>query len=120
MVWKSIIFTFCLIYFDHMIKVSAQTFSTARRTKYEINVRISDLFENLHSFLRFYKNNYTIRIIIRIIIRHRNKYCLNLKEFNCISQPYRSSLSYIKGRSDFQAKGLKKERERERSKEYGC
>ena len=46
-------------------------------------------------------------------IRHSNKYCLNLKEFNCISQPYRSSLSYIKGRLDFQAKGLKKERERE-------
>ena len=105
-----------------MIKVSAQTFSTASRTKYEINIRVSDLFDNLHSFFRFYKNNYTIRIIIR----HRNKYCLNLKKFNCISQPYRSSLSYMKGRSDFQAKGLKKEREtereteRERSKEYGC
>ena len=60
-------------------------------------------------------------------MRDRNKYCLNLKEFNCISQPYPSSLSYIKGLSDFQAKGLKKERERkerererERSKEYGC
>ena len=62
--------------------------------------------------------------IIRIIIRDRNKYCLNLKEFNCVSQPYRSSLSYIKGRSDFQTKGLKKERKREReretAKEYGC
>ena len=46
----------------------------------------------------------------------KNKYCLNLKEFNWISQPYSSSLSYIKGRSDFQAEGLKKER----SKEYGC
>ena len=92
-----------------MIKVSAQTFSTDCRTKFEN--KVSDLFDNLYSFLRFYKNNFTIRIIIRIIIRHRNKYCLNLKEFNCISQPYRSSLSYIKGRSDFQAKGLKKERE---------
>ena len=91
-----------------MIKVSAQTFSTASTIKYEINIRVSDLFDNLHSFVRFYKNNCTIRIIIRIII------CLNLKEFNCISQPYRSSLSYIKGRFDFQAKGLKKERERER------
>ena len=40
----------------------------------------------------------------------RNKYCLNLKEFNCISQLYLCSLSYIKERSDFQAKGLKKER----------
>ena len=59
-----------------MIKVNAQTFSTASRTKYETNIRVSDLFDNLHSFLRFYKNNYTIRIIIRIIIRH-NKYCLN-------------------------------------------
>ena len=94
-----------------MIKVSAQTFSTASRTKYEINIRISDLFNNLYNFLRFYKNNYTIRIIIRIIIRHRNIYCLNLKEFNSISQPYRSNLSYIKGQSNFQAKGLKKERE---------
>ena len=60
--------------------------------------------------------------MIRTIIRHRNKYCLNFKEFNCISQPYRSILFYIKGRFDFQAKSLKKEREREkeRSKEYGC
>ena len=92
-----------------MIKVSAQTFSTGCRTKFEN--KVSNFFDNLFSFLRFYKNNFTIRIIIRIIIRHRNKYCLNLKEFNCISQPYRSTLSYIKGRSDFQAKGLKKERE---------
>ena len=45
-----------------MIKVSAQTFSTSSRTKYEINIRVSDLFDNLRSFLRFYKNNYTIRI----------------------------------------------------------
>ena len=67
-----------------MIKVSAETFSTASRTKYEINIRVSDLFGSLHSFLRFYKNNYTIRIIIRIIIRDRNKYCLNLKEFDCM------------------------------------
>ena len=43
----------------------------------------------------------------------RNKYYLNLKEFSCILQPYRCNLSCIKGRSDFQAKGLKKERERE-------
>ena len=49
----------------------------------------------------------------------RNKSCLNLKEFNCISQPYRSGLSYIKRRSDFQGKGLKKERARD-LKEYGC
>ena len=95
-----------------MIKVSAKIFSTASRTKYEI--KIKRFFDNLHSFLRFYKNNYTIKIIIRRIIRHRNKYCLNVKEFSCISQPYRSSLSYIKGRSDFQAKGLKKERDEER------
>ena len=94
-----------------MIKVSAQTFSTASRTKYETNIRVSDLFDNLHSFLRFYKNNYTIRTTIRITIRHRNKYCLNLKEFDRISQLYRSSLSYIKGRSDFLAKGLKKKRD---------
>ena len=93
-----------------MIKVSAQTFSTGCRTNFEN--KVSDLPDNLYSFLRFYKNNFTIRIIIR----RRNKYCLNLKEFSCISQPYRSSLFYIKGRSNFQAKCLKKER----SKEYGC
>ena len=94
-----------------MIKVSAQTSSTASRTKYEISTRVSDLFDNLHSFLRFYKNNYAIRIIIR----HRNKYCLNLKELNCISQPYRSSLSYIKGQFEFSGKGLnEREREKER------
>ena len=58
--------------------------------------------------------------------RHRNKYSLNLKEFNCISQSYHFSLSYIKGRFDFQAKGLKREIERKklkgsmRPKEYGC
>ena len=54
----------------------------------------------------------------RIIIlsgRHRNKYCLNLEEFNFILHPYRSSLSYIKGRSDFQAKVRKRAKE-----EYGC
>ena len=92
-----------------MIKVSAQIFSTGCRTKSEN--KVSDLFDYLYSFLRFYKNNFTIRIIIRIIIPQRNKYCLNLKEFNCISQPYPSSLSYIKERSDFQGKCLKKERE---------
>ena len=87
-----------------MIKVSAQTFSTTSRTKYEISIRVSDLLDNLHSFLRFYKNNYTIRITIRIIIRHRNKYCLNLKEFNCISQLYHSST-------------IERERQREREKD---
>ena len=86
-----------------MIKVSAQTFFTASRMKSEINIRIPDLCDNLHSFLRFYKNNYTAG-------RYRNKYCLNLKKkINCISLPYHSSLSYIKGRSDFQTRGLKRE-----------
>ena len=40
---------------DHMIKVS----------EYEINIRVSDLLDNLHSFFKFYKNSYTTRIIIR-------------------------------------------------------
>ena len=44
----------------------------------------------------------------------RNKYYLNLKKFNYILQPYRCSLSCIKGRSDFQVKGLKKVREIQR------
>ena len=33
-----------------MIKVSTQTFTTASRTKYEINIGVSDLFDNLHTF----------------------------------------------------------------------
>ena len=40
--------------------------------------------------------------------RHRNKYSLTLKEFNCISQSYHSSLSYIIWWSDFQANGLQR------------
>ena len=32
-----------------MIKVSAQTFSTASTSKSEINIRVPDLFDNLHS-----------------------------------------------------------------------
>ena len=45
--------------------------------------------------------------------RNRNKHCLNLKEFNCISQSYYSSLSYVIGQSDFQTKGLKRARSKE-------
>ena len=40
-----------------MIKVSAQTYFTASRRKSEINMRISDLQDNIHTVLRFYKNN---------------------------------------------------------------
>ena len=36
-----------------MIKMSAQTFSTANRKKSEINIRVSDLSDNLYSFFRF-------------------------------------------------------------------
>ena len=43
--------------------------------------------------------------------RHKNKYSLNLKQFNCISQSYHSSLSYIIRRFDFQTKSLKRERD---------
>ena len=32
-----------------MIKVSAQTFSKASRSKSEINIRALDLYDNLHS-----------------------------------------------------------------------
>ena len=39
-----------------------------------------------------------------------NRYSLTLKEFNCISQSYRSSLSSIIRRSDFQANGLQRVR----------
>ena len=33
-----------------MIKVSAQAFFTASRRKSKMNIRVSDLFDNLHSF----------------------------------------------------------------------
>ena len=45
-----------------MIKVSAQTFSADSRRKSETNIRVSDLLDDLRSFLRFYKNNYTVRM----------------------------------------------------------
>ena len=51
MILKSIVFTFCLI------KSCAQRFCTASRRKSETNIRVSDL----HSFLRFYKNNYIVK-----------------------------------------------------------
>ena len=41
-----------------MIKVSGKTFYTANRKNSEISIRVSDLFVNLNSFLRYYKNNY--------------------------------------------------------------
>ena len=53
-----------------MIKVSAQTFATASRRKSDINIGVSDLFDNLHSLLRFYRNN-------QLSGRHRNNYFLN-------------------------------------------
>ena len=73
-----------------MIKVRAQTLSTASTRKSEINIRVSDLYDNLHSIFRF------IRIII-LSRKYGNNYCLNLIEFSCISQLYHSNLSYIKG-----------------------
>ena len=44
-----------------MIKVSAQTFSTSSLKKSEMNMRLPDLYDNVHTALRFYKNNYTAR-----------------------------------------------------------
>ena len=44
-----------------MIKMSAQTFSTTSRKMSEINMRPSDLYDNLYTALRFYQNNYTLR-----------------------------------------------------------
>ena len=54
-------------------------------------MRLSDLYDNS-------------------VMTHRNRYSLTLKEFNCISQSYHSSLSYIIRRSDFQANGLQRVR----------
>ena len=62
LVWKSIIFTFCFIKsWCHFIKVSAQTFSTTSCKKSDINMRPSDLYDNLTKAVRFHKNNYTVR-----------------------------------------------------------
>ena len=40
-----------------MIKMSAQTFSTTSRKMSEINMRPSDLYDNLYTGLRFYQTN---------------------------------------------------------------
>ena len=37
-----------------MLKVSAETFSTAISKTSEINMRLSDLYDKLHTVLRFY------------------------------------------------------------------
>ena len=44
-----------------MIKMSAQTFSTTSRKMSEINMRPSDLYDNLYTGLRFYQTTYTLR-----------------------------------------------------------
>ena len=44
-----------------MIKVSAQTFSATSWKKSEICMRPSDPYDNLHTALGFYENNYTVR-----------------------------------------------------------
>ena len=73
-----------------MIKKSAQTFSTA-------------------SWKKSWDQHETFRFIWQFLSgRHRNKYSLTLKEFNCISQSYQSSLSYIVWWSDFQANDLQR------------
>ena len=73
-----------------MIKKSAQTFCTA-------------------SWKKSWDQHETFRFIWQFLRgRHRNKYSLKLKEFNCISQSYHSSLSYIIRWSDFQVNGLQR------------
>ena len=59
MVRKSIIFTFCLI--KSWSHDQSETFSATSWKKSEINMRPSDLCDNLHTALRIYKNNYTVR-----------------------------------------------------------
>ena len=44
-----------------MIKVSAQTFSATSSKKSDICMRPSDPYDNLHTALGFYENNYTVR-----------------------------------------------------------
>ena len=80
-----------------MIKVSAQTFSTTSRKKSEINVRPCD---NLHTALRFYKSNDTVRTT--------QEYSLRISEFNYISQSYHFSLSNITAQKQSPGSGLLK------------
>ena len=93
-------------------------------------MRLSDLYDNLHTFLKntkFYKNYYTVRTTQESVF---SKLEIIFLHFAIIL--FYSFLLYIIGQSDFQAKGLKREkereereresereRERERSKEYG-
>ena len=77
-------------------------------------MRPSDLYGNLHTALRFYKNNYTVRTtqeqILSILLD--NIQSSRILEFNYISQSYHGSLSYIIGQ-----KQRERERKRERARE---
>ena len=64
-------------------------------------MRPSDLYDNLHTDLRFSKNNHTFRktqeCILSKLLGNIQVY-IRILEFNYISKSYHSSLSYIKGR----------------------
>ena len=60
-------------------------------------MRPSNLYDDLHTALRFYKNNYIVRTTeINILSKLLdNIYSLRILEFNYISQSNHCSLSYI-------------------------
>ena len=61
MVWKSIIFTFCLI--KSWLHDQSECTNIFRNLLKEVrdNMRPSYLYHNLHTPLRYHKNNYTVR-----------------------------------------------------------
>ena len=72
--------------------------------------RLKECTNIFHSQLNIvWDQHETFRFIWQFLSgRHRNRYLLTLKEFNCISQSYHSSLSFIIRRSDFQANSLQR------------
>ena len=90
MVCKSMRFTFCLI-----------------KSCSHDQSECTNIF---HSKLKeVWDQHETFRFIWQFLSeRHRNKYSLTLKEFNCISQSYHSSFSYIIRWSDFQRNSLQR------------
>ena len=102
MSWSLLLSLFVYLNLGQVIKVSANVsqgntqFLAKRglRSTYDFQIYMKIYLP----FLQFIK-------IIVLLVRQSNKYCLNLKVFNCISQLQHCILSYIIGKSGFQAKG---------------
>ena len=70
MVWKSVVFTFCLLKsWSCGQNECANIFysKTQLKRKSEIKMKLSDLYDSLHTVLRFYKNNYTVLTTVKSI-----------------------------------------------------